>query len=217
LAEWRIGRGWSQREIAAHLALLEELPVTAAVPADDGSADGEGWSRERSESIVATEPVGPPLQGGAFASARQAVERYAFSDPKIVTAYFDPDRPLLGRPMLLELHVLGLRYLCGTVVGAVRDERHPGQTRFGFRYDTLEGHVERGSEWFEVEKVHATGEVRFCIRSRWREGDFPNWWSRAGFAILARPYRARWLRNAQNRLRALLAARSSLHVARRAS
>jgi uncharacterized protein (UPF0548 family) len=90
--------------------------------------------------------------------------------------------------MLLEIQVWGQRYLCGVVVGALSDERHPDRTVWGYRYDTLAGHLEAGAEWFLLTKDHATGEIQFRIEARWREGQFPNWWSRVGFALLARRY-----------------------------
>ena len=119
-------------------------------------------------------------------------------------AQYDPEAPLLGRRMLLEVKVLGLRYLNGTLVSAVRTETGDGQTVHGFRYDTLAGHIECGAEWFLLTKEHATGEVRFEIRARWRAGEFPNWWSRLGFRLLARHYQRRWHVRAHHRLLALM-------------
>ena len=122
------------------------------MPAEDG------WRIERSEARIAREPPGPPRNRGAFARAREAVAAYAFTDPTIVEAHFDPRAPLRGRRMLLELKVLGLHYLCGVEVTEVRDESDAARSVFGFRYDTLAGHIERGAEWFLVEQDHATGD-----------------------------------------------------------
>jgi uncharacterized protein (UPF0548 family) len=109
--------------------------------------------------------------------------------------------------MLLEIKVLGVHYACGVVVSAVCDEKRADQSVFGFRYDTLEGHLEAGAEWFLLTKHHATGEVWFRIQAVWREGQFPNWWSRAGFQVLCRPYQRAWHRLAYVRLREMLKAR----------
>src|SRR5690606_39148541 len=105
--------------------------------------------------------------------------------------------PLLGRLMLLELRALRvLHYLGAVVVGATRSEERDGQTAFGYRYDTLEGHIETGVEWFTLTKNHATGEVRFRIEAAWRPGPFPNWWSRVGFSWLGPSYQKKWHRRA---------------------
>jgi uncharacterized protein (UPF0548 family)/uncharacterized membrane protein len=205
MAELHVGHGWTRAELAARLARLPALPPSAPpVPLEAMRAE-DGWRSERSEAPIAREPPGPPRTGGAFARAREAVAAYAFSDPMIVEAHFDPCAPLRGRRMLLELKVLGLHYLCGVAVTDVRDESGGARSVFGFRYDTLAGHIERGAEWFLVEQDHATGIVRFVIEARWRRGELSTPWTRVGFSALAPAYRALWIRRAQERLRGLLA------------
>ncbi len=205
MAEIRAARGWTRDELAERLAALADLPPSSPpVPLEQLDVD-QGWRVERSEAVVGRELPGPPEAEGLFERAKQALHAYAFSDPTIVEAHFDPSEPLLGRHMLLELKVLGLHYLCGVEVVDVKDERGDDTSAFGFRYDTLAGHLERGGEWFVVTKEHATGEIRLCITSRWRLGDMPNAWTRAGFRLLAPYYRGLWLRRAHERLRALLA------------
>jgi uncharacterized protein (UPF0548 family) len=150
-----------------------------------------GWNHYHSEAVVAREPEGDER----FARARTAVANYQFSNPRIVTAHFDPAGPLLQRRILLEIQVLGLHYLCPALVNRVRDEAGV----FGFRYDTLDGHIERGVEWFLLTK-DAKGDIRFRIEARWQRGELPNWWSRLGFILLARRYQRRWHRQAHQRV-----------------
>jgi uncharacterized protein (UPF0548 family) len=88
-------------------------------------------------------------------------------------------------------------------VHSVREESDSHESVFGFRYDTLEGHIEQGFEWFLLQKRHATGEVGFNIEAHWRLGQFPNWWSRIGFLMLGNLSRALWRRMAVERLRRL--------------
>lgn len=111
--------------------------------------------------------------------------------------------------MLLEIQVLGLHYLCPAVVNHVRAEPN----LFGFRYDTLEGHIERGVEWFPLTK-NARGEIRFRVEARWQKGPFPNWWSRVGFIVLSGYYQRKWHRRAHHRL-SLLAHHGSTERPRR--
>ena len=139
-----------------------------------------------------------------FGRARQVVATYQFSDPTIVVAHLDPEAPLLRRRLLLEIRIFGLRYLCPAVVSRVRDE--PGV--YGFRYDTLDGHIEQGVEWFLLSR-NEQGEIRFRIEARWRRGEFPNWWSHLGFLVLAGRYQRRWHREAHRRI-SLLAHYGSL-------
>ena len=204
--EWRLVRGWSADEVFERLRELPHRRSTAPDPEDEQARDGTstGWRHYFSEASVGREAPGPPVEDGAFARARRLVERYAFSDPRIVQAHFDAEAPLLGRPMLLEIKVLGIHYLCGVVVGAVHEEAALRESVFEFRYDTLLGHLEAGSEWFSLKKDHETGSVDFRIRATWKPGQFPNWWSRLGFEWLARRYQRAWHRLAYVRLRAAL-------------
>jgi len=71
---------------------------------------------------------------------------------------------------------------------------HEGDV-FGFRYDTLDWHIERGLEWFLLTRDEH-GDIRFRIEARWQRGVLPNWWMRAGFAVLAGYYQRKWHRRA---------------------
>lgn len=199
MAEWRLLKGWSPAELRDRIAALEGLERNFPEPVDE-LPDEPGWRLLDSEAIVATEPPGPPLPAGPFVRARAGVEGYRFSDPRIVVGHFDPAVPLERRRMLLELKAVGLHYLCGVAVGAVRSERDDSRTVFGFRYETLEGHIERGAEWFLLTKEHDSGAIWFRIATAWKPGEFPNWWSRVGFAFVARHYQRDWLRLAHERL-----------------
>lgn len=201
--EWRFGRGWTTQELEERLARLEGRPRDTTAEKDMDPAHGYG--RHFSEALIALEPHGPPAPGGPFERARPLLEGYVFSDPRIVTGHFDPRVPLLARPMLLELKVWGLRYLCAVRVSAVRDERDDGTSVFGFRYHTVPPHIESGAEWFLLTKRHGTGEVRFRIEAMWRPGQFPNAWSRLGFELLGRRRQRAWHRLAHLRLRTLVA------------
>jgi len=154
--------------------------------------------------MIGLEKAGPPVEGGVFERAWRAIRNYEFSDPTIVVGHFEPKHPLLGRRMLLEIKVFGLRYLCGVVVGAVDERQSADSTLKAFRYDTLRGHIESGNEWFVLTKEHGSGEVWFRIQAHWELGRFPNWWSRTGFRILGQRYQLAWHRLAYLRLREIV-------------
>lgn len=204
-AEWRFGRGWTEAELAARLARAETLPLNFAAREEDMTLE-RGWNQVESRAVVGHEPPGAPPPHGPFARLKEAVQRFAFSDPRIVRGHLAPSRPLEGRPMLLELRSLGLRFLCPVRIGAVRERTDAERTVFGYRFDTLGGHLEAGREWFLLTKDHRTGELRFQVRAAWRPGDFPNGWSRLGFQLLGRRYQRAWHHLAHVRLRELLRA-----------
>ena len=197
MAGWRIGRGWTEAELEARLARAQRLPRNFSDSPEEMTLE-RGWHHYFSEAVIGREDPGPPRAEGPFARGRIAVASYAFSDPRIVIGHFDPEAPLLGRVMLLELRALRvLHYLGAVVVSAVHeDEAGEEQTAYGFRYDTLEGHIECGLEWFLLTKAHRTGDLRFRIEAYWRPGQFPNWWSRTGFTYLGPRYQRKWHHNA---------------------
>jgi uncharacterized protein (UPF0548 family) len=190
--EWRLGRSWSTTELKHRIDALNGLERNFEGREEDMSADN-GWQHYYSEAVIAREKAG---EHEFFERASVALANYQFSDPGIVIAHFDPTTPLLGRRILLEIQVLGLHYLCPALVTLVRSEDH---TVFGFRYDTLVGHIERGVEWFLITKS-PTGEIRFRIEARWQRGELPNWWSEIGFTMLAGRYQRKWHRQAHRRL-----------------
>ena len=202
MALWRFGLPFSEKTLKRYLAELAHRRVNFDLPPDEMTVEN-GWTVDGDEKVLGIEPPGPPLPDGIFAHARQGLINYDFSDPRIVVGHFDPNVPFVGRDMLLEIKIWGLRYLNGARVHSVRDESHPEETVFGFRYDTLEGHIESGFEWFLLTKDHRTGEVRFKIEAHWRLGDFPNWWSRLGFILVGERFRTRWRHRAPERLKEL--------------
>ena len=200
MAIWRIGRGWSEDELRRHLAELADRTVNFDVPPAQMTA-ANGWTIDGANEVpLGTEPPGPPVEDGFYHRARQAIINYDFSDPTIVIGHFDPKTPFVGRDILLEFKVLKFRFLNGCRVHSVREESDDSGTTFGFRYDTLQGHIEQGFEWFLLVKEHETGKIHFTIEAHWRLGDFPTWWSKLGFKVIGERYRALWRRRAATRL-----------------
>lgn len=188
MAEWRLLRGWTSDELRARMDALTAVQLNFEGVEEEMTGEN-GWHHYHSEAVIANERHGTEC----FERARVALANYQFSSPRIVVAHFDPKGPLLGRRILLEIKVLGLRYLCPALVTRVRDEANA----YGFRYDTLEGHIERGMEWFLLTKDQ-DGAIRFRIEARWQQGDMPNWWSRAGFTALSGYYQRKWHRGAHH-------------------
>lgn len=187
MTEWRLFRGWTSEELRVRLDRLATVPTNFEGAEEELSGE-RGWHHWHSEAVIAREADASDVR---FARARVALANYQFSDPRIVVAHFDPRGALLGRRIILEIKVFGLHCLCAAVVTQVRDE---GDV-FGFRYDTLDWHIERGMEWFLLTRDEH-GDIRFRIEARWQRGVLPNWWMRAGFAVLAGYYQRKWHRRA---------------------
>ncbi|MFW6078809.1 MAG: hypothetical protein ACODAE_04265, partial [Gemmatimonadota bacterium] len=112
MAEWRFGRGWTARELRERLPRYHRLERNFSTPPDRMRAE-DGWSRDGLDEVVGRERPGPPLADGLFERGRTALVEYEFSDPTIVSGHFAPERARIGRTMLLEIRVLGFRFLVG--------------------------------------------------------------------------------------------------------
>ena len=203
MADWRFLARWGHRDVAARLERTRALPRNFDTRAELTAE--RGWNIIHSRALIACEPPGPPVRDGAYERVWHGLQRFHHSDPRIVIAHFRDDVPLAERRVLLELQALGLRFLCPATIGDRRDETGGASTLRGFSLETLAGHIERGREWFLLEKDHATGHVRFRIEAAWVPGEFPNWWSRRGFDVVGRRYQRAWHRLAHLRLRRLAA------------
>jgi uncharacterized protein (UPF0548 family) len=147
------------------------------------------------------------LADGSWEIARRLIRGYEFADPSLVRAHYDPDRPLEGREMLLELRTLRVvRVYVGVRVVRVYDEiRRVGgrQARvFGWAYRTLQGHVEKGQMDWQVWKWLDTGEVQFRVHAVSRTAPIANPIVRLGFWILRDHERSAFLDSTDRRIRA---------------
>ncbi|MEU7528103.1 DUF1990 family protein [Saccharothrix sp. NPDC042600] len=163
------------------------------------------WTFDVHRHGLGREAVGPPVEGGLWWRAKDLVAGYEFSPPEIVRAFHEPGTDLLGRDMLLQARLPGLRFLMGVRVTDVRNEVSDERTAWGWGYETLEGHLERGRVDYELVKHHATGEVEFVARSYSQLHPRAPWWMRWGWRLFGRRVQLRFYRRAGQRLRRLAA------------
>jgi uncharacterized protein (UPF0548 family) len=155
---------------------IDPRPVLAAqrsreVNFDPREVDGS-WHHDTSRTTLGTEAPGPPEPGGVWQTACRLVEAYEFADPAIIRAVFAVDAPLQSRDMLLEGRFAVLRFYFGVRVTDVIDEERPcggdpstHDRIWGWAYETLEGHLERGRMSYEVVKHQDTGVVELVIKA----------------------------------------------------
>ena len=192
------------------LASLAGRSVNYDPDALDLTHPPSGWRVDDRRELLTPEPAGDPIPGGPWEIACRLIRGYEFADPSLVRARYDPDTPLLGRDMLLELRALGLVSIyVGVRVTAVWDEttERDGRTArvFGWAYRTLEGHVEQGEMGWEVWKWLDTGEVMFHARAVSRTAPISNPVIWIGFHLLKRYERRLYLASTRQRMRELTA------------
>jgi uncharacterized protein (UPF0548 family) len=197
----------SDRERRA-LAQLADRPLNFD-PAELAAATPQrGWHLDDYRRPLPAEPPGEPVPGASFQIARRLMSDYAFADPAIVRAVFDPAAGLPDRNMLLEARFGPLRFLLGCRVGAVTDEARTVDGRplrvWGWSYGTLAGHFERGQMDFAVWKWLDDGAVEFRIHAVSQRANAGNPVVRLGFRLLGRRRQVRFARRACERMAQLV-------------
>lgn len=136
---------------------------------DRNAVNVDEWQLDTWTTSLPAERPGAPEPGGVWQTASRLVEHYEFSDPRLVRAVYRAGSPLLGRTMLLEARFLLLRFYLGVRITEVIDESRPsassdaGLRAWGWAYETLTGHLERGRLCYEVIKNQDSGEVMFRL------------------------------------------------------
>lgn len=163
-----------------------------------------GWNVDDHCRPLPSEPAGEPVADGSFTIAQRLMCDYAFADPAIVRAVYDPDLGLADRNMLLQVRFGPLRLLVGCRVGDVTDERRTVDGRpvriWGWSYSTLEGHFERGKMDYAVWKWLDDGAVEFRIHVVSRRARVGNPLVRLGLRLVGRREQQRFARRACERM-----------------
>ncbi|MGH2942827.1 MAG: DUF1990 family protein, partial [Solirubrobacteraceae bacterium] len=174
-----------------------------------GAVPETGWHVDDYDQPLPAEPPGEPVAGASFEIARRLMSDYAFADPAIVRAVFDPAGELADRNMLLQVRFGPLRFLLGCRVGAIADETRTVGGRavrvWGWSYGTLAGHFERGQMDFAVWKWIDDGTVEFRIHVVSRPAKVGNPLVRLGFRLVGRREQVRFARRACERMGGLVA------------
>jgi hypothetical protein len=158
------------------------------------------WHVDHYRISLPPESPGEVSAGGPWSVARELSSAYEFVDPHIMRAFYDPEEPLEGRTMLLEIHFWGLRIYAGVRVGENYDGyRTEGRRRvrvWAWNYRTLAGHFEKGQIDYEVRKWLDNGEVEFRIDAVSRRADAGHGLVDLGFLLFGRGKQTEFARSA---------------------
>jgi uncharacterized protein (UPF0548 family) len=190
------------------LDALHDVPLNFDLERRHEYTEASGWHLDEYEAELPPELPGPPLPGGSWEIARRMMQEYKFPDPTIVTGIYYPDRPLAERVMLLKARFLFLTFYFGVRVGKVTDEVRESEQGpahiWGFNYQTLQGHFERGQMDFEIWKWRASGKVAFRIHAFSQPDEIDNPVYRLGFKLFGRPLQRRFAHRALERMQQLV-------------
>ncbi|TWF95431.1 DUF1990 family protein [Saccharopolyspora dendranthemae] len=181
-----------------HLAALEDLG-RRQVNYSAAEVREPAWNFDAHRRSLGSEEPGPPEPGGVWETACRLVRDYEFAVPRRIRAIYRRDSPLLGRDMLLEGAFYGLRFHMGVRVTEVLDESSPERV-WGWSYETLEGHIERGKMSYLVIKHPTSGRVEFLVSgySQHSPGLAPL--TRLGWAAFGRSTQLRFYRHCAARM-----------------
>ncbi|MDQ4031694.1 MAG: DUF1990 domain-containing protein [Actinomycetota bacterium] len=165
------------------------------------------WNFDVHRSVVGRERPGPPEAGGMWEAARDLVRDYEFTPPELIRAVYYRRDPLLGRTLLLEGRFSMLRFYMGVRITALIDEtRRQQQKVWGWTYETLEHHLERGNVTYEVVKHLNTGQVEFVASCQSQRSPAVGPVLRMGWRFFGRRTQLRFYRRCGQRLQELVRA-----------
>lgn len=183
---------------------LNKRPLNFELKQLDAYTAENGWRIDDHQIALPPEAPGPPVSGGSWETAKQILRDYRFADPHIITGIFLPDTPLKERVMLLRGRAYGMTFWLGARIGGVIDERRTtddGEHQvWGYNYQTLEGHLERGQMEFTIWKRLSDGQVNFCIHAFSQPDRIRNPVIRLGFKLLGRRLQIRFIKNSLERM-----------------
>ena len=86
-----------------------------------GVGEHNGWHVDDYREPLPPEPPGAPVAGTSFETPQRPIGDFAFADPAIVRAVYDPATGLPNRNMLLQPRFGPLRFFVGCRVGPIDD------------------------------------------------------------------------------------------------
>jgi len=196
----------------AEIGLME--PTIDLTQRDRYVADA-GWHLDAREAPLPSEPHGPPLRDGPFAAACTILQAYEFPPSSLIRGRFDPAAPLENRAMLLTARYLWMTFELPVRVSRVIDVTREGsqgtEYAWGYSYQTLAGHLERGEITFEIVKQLATGAVAFRIHSFSQTGHIANLLHRVGFRLVGRRLQRHFAEQSLKNMQLLVGASVTAH------
>jgi hypothetical protein len=188
---------------AAALAAL----ALRAVNYDRTEVRAPQWDLDDHGHDIAREPPGPPVPGGAWEVTCALVRAYDFTPPELMRAVYRRDSPLLGRDILLEGRFAVLRLAMGVRITSLVDSSDAERRTWGWGYETLEGHLQRGQVVYRVTKHLRSGRVELTATVHSQPDPACGPVLRLGWALFGRRSQLRFYRRLGPRLRALVQAR----------
>ncbi|RRO19332.1 DUF1990 family protein [Saccharopolyspora rhizosphaerae] len=185
-----------------HVAALDDLTWRKVNYAAEEVREPH-WNFDTHRRFLGVERPGPPEPGRIWETACRLVRDYEFAVPSRIRAIYRCGSPLLGRDLLLEGRFSGMRFHMGVRITEVVDESSP-QRVWGWAYETLEGHLERGKMSYLVVKHPGSGRVEFVVSGCSQRSPGLGPVVELGWALFGRPTQLRFYGHCGVRLERLV-------------
>lgn len=196
--------------LAKRLAEIGLMAPTIDLTKRDTYVSTAGWHVDAREVSLPAEAPGAPEDDGPFAIACAIVREYTFPPRSLIRGAFDPAAPLENRAMLLTARFLWMTFelpvRVSRVIDVTRAGRNGDEYAWGYSYQTLAGHLERGEITFEIIKHLASGSITFRIHSFSQTGHIANFVHRIGFRIVGRRLQQRFAEHSLKNMQLLVSA-----------
>lgn len=201
--------------LAKRLAEIGLMEPTIDLAKRDSYIAGAGWNVDAREAPLPSEAPGPQAKDGSFAAACAILAQYTFPPARLIRGRFDPAAPLANRAMLLTARYLWFTFelpvRVSRVIDVTREGRDGSEYAWGYSYQTLAGHLERGEITFEIVKQLVTGAVAFRIHSFSQTGHIGNLVHRIGFRLVGRRLQRRFAEESLKNMQLLVGASIAAH------
>ncbi|HYW51310.1 MAG TPA: DUF1990 family protein [Gemmatimonadaceae bacterium] len=195
--------------LAKRLAEIGLMASTVDLTKRASYVSAAGWHVDAREVSLPAEAPGVPETDGPFVIASRIVREYTFPPRSLIFGTFDPSAPLENRAMLLTARFLWLTFelpvRVSRVIDLTRAGRNGDEYAWGYSYQTLDGHLERGEITFEIIKHLASGSITFRIHSFSQTGHIANIIHRIGFRIVGRRLQQRFAEQSLKNMQLLVA------------
>ena len=202
-------------KLAKRLAEIGLMEPTIDLTKRESYVAAAGWHLDAREAALPSEKPGPPQADGPFAMACEIVQAYTFPPSNLIRGRFDPAAPLENRAMLLTARYLWMTFelpvRVSRVIDVTRESPEGSECAWGYSYQTLAGHIERGEITFEIVKRLETGEVVFRIHSFSQTGHIASIVHRIGFQLVGRRLQRRFAEESLKNMQLLVGEKFAAH------
>ncbi|MEU7478217.1 DUF1990 family protein [Lentzea sp. NPDC042327] len=132
---------------------------------DPAEIRASAWHFDHHRFVLGQDPAGRPEEGSLWWHACRELGAYTFTPKKLLRAHYVPEEPLLGRNLLLVGRFAFARFLMGVRITETAFDEDGVRYSWGWSYETLQGHLERGRVDYRVVKHLESGVVTLEVNS----------------------------------------------------